>query len=326
MGLISVVNRHRLLAGVLAIVISGSSFWAWSAYASGRGPSAGGVGTAPGSSVNPTETSSPAGASTPAVNILFMGVDKRSADVGRSDAMILMSLNPNTRDVRLLDIPRDTRVEIPGHGTDKINAAYAYGGPALAKASVSQLLGVPVDYYVEIDLAGAAKLIDTLGGVDLTIDRPMDYDDTAQNLHIHLSPGPQHLDGEQALGFVRWRSDGLGDIGRISRQQQFIKAIAAQVMTPAVLPKIPSLLIEARKSVKTDVPLGLQVSLAMAGYRAYQNGLVTATLPGTPKYIDGISYWVPDQQAIADLRAEWSRTASTAGAGKPTGATATAGA
>ncbi|HEY3313905.1 MAG TPA: LCP family protein [Bacillota bacterium] len=220
-----------------------------------------------------------------------------------------MSLNPTLKDVRLLDIPRDTRAELPGHGVDKINAAYALGGAALAKASVSKLLGVPIDYYVKIDLTGAAKLIDILGGVDLTIDRPMDYDDPAQDLHIHLSPEPQHLDGEQAMGFVRWRSDGLGDIGRISRQQQFIKAIAAQVMTPAVLPRIPALIAKARKSVTTDIPLGLQVSMVMSGYNSYQNGLTTETLPGTAQYIDNLGYWVPDQGAIADLMAEWSNSA-----------------
>lgn len=315
MPLNRVTRRHRLVVAVLtALVVISAASLAWASavglvptpfgeWTSGAAPNAT-AGPGPSGQPSAGQPAPPTGPTKP-VNILLMGVDKRPYDIGRSDTMILMSLDPSHNELRLLDIPRDTRAEIPGHGIAKINSAYAWGGPVLAEASVSGLLGVPIDYYVEVDLSGAAKVIDTLGGVTIDVPRAMNYDDPTQDLHIHLKAGLQHLDGQQAIEFARWRSDGLGDIGRIGRQQDLIRALLSQVATPSVVPKIPALLVEARGAVRTDIPLSVQLSLAVSGYDSYRNGLVTETLPGTPKYIDKLSYWVPDQSATQALLAAW---------------------
>jgi LCP family protein required for cell wall assembly len=154
------------------------------------------------------------------VRILLIGADQRRGDVGRSDTLLLLSLNPRTHRLALLGLPRDLGVEVPGHGATKINHAYAYGGPALTRRTVEEFLHLKVDYHAVAFFEGFVAAVDALGGVTVDVPdveghgRGMNYDDHAGNLHIHLKPGTQHLNGRQALGFVRYRKSntpGLGD-------------------------------------------------------------------------------------------------------------------
>jgi LCP family protein required for cell wall assembly len=244
---------------------------------------------------------------TKTVNILVMGVDARPGDRGRSDTMVLVNLNPATKAIKMMSIPRDTLIELPKRGDQKINAAYAYGGMELAKETVSELVGMPVQYGVVMNLEGFAEIIDLVGGVTVDVEQKMVYDDPAQNLHIRLSKGVQHMDGQHALWYMRWRSDGKGDIGRISRQQKLFAALADQVLTPAILPRVPALVAKVNKIITTDVPLTMQVKLALSGYTAIKAGMPTvATVPGAAKMIDGISYWVPDTSALHQMLQTWS--------------------
>lgn len=238
-------------------------------------------------------------------NILVMGIDERPGDYGRSDTMMLVSIDPDHSRINLLSIPRDTLVTLPGHGQQKINAAYAYGGPSLAKQTVAELTGLPVDYYIKVNLRGFVKLVDLVGGVDINVPEKMDYEDPTQGLSIHLKPGMQHLDGQTALGYVRFRGDPRADLGRIERQQGFLRALAAQVLKPSILPKLPALIAQARSMVATDIPTAEQVSLAVSAYRYYGNGVEMATVPGTPRYIDGISYYVPDLDQLRQQLSSW---------------------
>lgn len=238
-------------------------------------------------------------------NILVMGIDERPGDHGRSDTMMLVCIDPDRARVNLLSIPRDTLVTLPGHGQQKINAAYAYGGPSLAKQTVAELTGLPVDYYIKVNLRGFVKLVDLVGGVDINVPEKMDYEDPTQGLSIHLRPGMQHLDGETALGYVRFRGDPRADLGRIERQQGFLRALAGQVLKPSILPKLPALIAQARSMVATDIPAAEQVSLAVSAYRSSNNGVEMATVPGTPKYIDGISYYVPDLDKLRQQLSAW---------------------
>jgi hypothetical protein len=145
-----------------------------------------------------------------------------------------------------------------------------------------------------------------VGGVTIDVEQKMVYDDPAQNLHIRLSKGVQHMDGQHALWYMRWRSDGKGDIGRISRQQKLFAALADQVLTPAILPRVPALVAKVNKIVTTDVPLTMQVKLALSGYTAIKAGMPTVeTVPGVAKMIDGISYWVPDTSALHQMLQTW---------------------
>ena len=158
---------------------------------------------------------------------------RTSTASGRTDTIMLVGFNPRTGDAGVLSIPRDTRVEIPGRpGFHRINVAYALGGPRLLMRTVEELLGVDVHHYVTINFSGFERFIDALGGVEVEIQRPMRYDDFAQGLHIDLPAGRQVLNGRQALHYVRYRADGLGDVslvdparevydGRVRRQLEF---------------------------------------------------------------------------------------------------------
>lgn len=238
------------------------------------------------------------------VNVLVLGVDERSDDIGRSDTMMVFTVDTKTNEVSLLSVPRDTRVKIPGHGWDKINHAYALGGHKLARQSVESLLGIPMDYYITVNFAGFYKIIDAVGGVTINVEKRMYYEDPYDNLVINLRPGEQRMDGKTAIQYVRYR-DEEGDIGRISRQQKFIKAMFTEIMSPSVLPRIPSIIREVSNAVKTDMPTSEMIKLANLLHDAYKNGLKTYMVPGKPAYIAETSYWIPD---IAALRAHIAQT------------------
>lgn len=173
------------------------------------------------------------------MHLVLIGADERKGDVGRSDTLMVMWLNPELKRAAIMSIPRDLKVAIPNHGTTKINAAFAYGGAPLTTATVEQLLGIRSDGYLKVNFAGFCKAVDTLGGVDLMVPdvegeaRGMNYDDNWGNLHVHLTPGVHHLNGYEAMGYCRYRKSNIhglgdGDGGRAARQQQFIKAIVEQ--------------------------------------------------------------------------------------------------
>ncbi|MCU0537863.1 MAG: LCP family protein, partial [Hydrococcus sp. Prado102] len=137
---------------------------------------------------------------------------------GLSDTMLLLRFDPQKETVTVLSIPRDTQAEIEGHGIRKVNEANYYGGPALAAESISKLLGgVPIDRYVRVNIQGVEKLIDALGGVTVYVPKDMKYQDDSQHLYINLKEGEQHLDGNKAIQFLRFRYDEFGDISRVQR-------------------------------------------------------------------------------------------------------------
>ncbi len=233
------------------------------------------------------------------VNILVMGVDERSDDVGRSDTIMVVTVDTSTKQVSLLSIPRDTRVKIPGLGWDKINHAFANGGHKLSMKAVEDLLGIPMDYYVLINFAAFNKIVDAVGGVTIDVEKRMYYEDPYDNLIIDLDPGEQKLDGRTAIKYVRYR-DEEGDIGRIARQQKFIKAMLNEVASPFILPRVPSIIREVNAAVTTDMTTSDMLKLAKLLNDASKTGLKAAMVPGKPAYIDDISYWLPD---ITELRA-----------------------
>ncbi|MFQ5811385.1 MAG: LCP family protein, partial [Armatimonadota bacterium] len=136
------------------------------------------------------------------VRMLILGVDKRKDDAGRSDTLMLATLNPTTKQGVVLSFPRDMWVQIPGHGHDKICHAYNRGGVELSRDTLEQLLGVQIDHYARLDFAGFKDIVDRLGGVDIDVEKRMHYEDRRGNLYIHLDPGLQHLNGERAMGYV----------------------------------------------------------------------------------------------------------------------------
>ncbi len=249
------------------------------------------------------------------VNILVLGVKVLTTDVdevppelqnvgyhalvnsfdGLSDAMLLIRFNPQTGQLVVLSLPRDTRTYVQGRLT-KLNEANAHGGPALAAESVSDLLGgVAIDRYVRINVQGVEKLIDALGGVTVTVPQDMKYQDDSQHLYINLKAGEQKLNGNQSLQFLRFRYDANGDIGRIQRQQTFMRALAEQTINPATIARLPKILSVIQSNVDTN--LSVEELLALLGYASQVNrsNVQMLMLPGnfsSPTEYN-VSYWLP---------------------------------
>ena len=238
--------------------------------------------------------------------IMIMGVDERADDVGRSDTLMIATLDPIKDTASLLSIPRDTRVGISGYGYDKINAAYAYGGEKLTQETVEDFLGLDIDHYIIINTHAFVKIIDAIGGIDVYVDKRMYYEDPWDDdggLIIDLQPGLQHMDGKTAVTYVRYR-DEEGDIGRIKRQQTFMKACVDQVTSPSIIPKLPSVIAEIASSIKTDLSIRQLLEFAGTLKQAQKNQMTAEMVPGRPMYIDDISYWIPDVGSIRESVAE----------------------
>jgi len=233
----------------------------------------------------------------PGINVLMMGVDERSDETSlRTDTMILANINNKENRVALLSIPRDTKVEIAGHGTEKINAANIYGGPELAMQKVSELTGVEVDYYVTTNFNGFKDIVDALGGVTIDVEKPMNYTERAYGgaYDIHLAQGVQELNGNQALMYARFRHDALGDITRTQRQLKLLKAIGSETMQASSITKLPKLVPQVYKNVDTNLGLSEMVALAKAAKNLENVQIVTQTMPGWFLDEHGASYWYVD--------------------------------
>jgi LCP family protein required for cell wall assembly len=207
----------------------------------------------------------------------------------RTDTIILVHVSPRNRKAVMVSIPRDLKVDIPGHGTDKINAAYAIGGPALLVKTVEHNLGVPINHYAEIDFAGFLKVVDAVGGVRLCNQTGHRLDDNFANLH--MAPGCHDMNGVQALAFVRARHID-SDFGRIGRQQQFLRAVMQKVSSAGNLINLPKMVRIAHiisDHMKTDNTLrtSTAISLARRIGRLDGNSVDMRVYPSGP---DGPSY------------------------------------
>ncbi len=259
------------------------------------------------------------------VNILVLGVKVLTSDLddnpyedlgyhalvnsfeGLSDSMLLLRFDPESDELTILSIPRDTKTLVPGHGITKINAANYHGGPALAAESVSNLLnGVEVDRYIRINVQGIEKLIDALGGVDIFVPQDMKYTDESQHLYIDLKQGQQHLDGEEAVEFLRFRYDSYGDIGRVQRQQSLIRALKEQALSPKTILRFPEVLSVIRSHLDTNLTTNELVALAAFAGQKSRSDFKLLMVPGdfnTPEEGE-LSYWIPHHQKIRELTAQ----------------------
>ncbi|MBE9168843.1 LCP family protein [Pleurocapsales cyanobacterium LEGE 06147] len=256
------------------------------------------------------------------VNILVLGIKVLTSDLdlppeedlgyhalvnsfeGLSDTMLLLRFDPKQEKLTVLSIPRDTRVSLPGYGVQKINIANDFGGPALTAEAVSELLnGVNIDRYVRVNVQGIEKLIDALGGVTVYVPRDMKYTDHSQHLYINLKQGKQHLDGEKAAQFLRFRYDAFGDIGRVQRQQMLMRAVVEQTLQPSTLVKIPKILSVVQSHLDTNLTLKELMALAGFGAKLQRADVQMLMLPGEFNG-DGrteISYWLPNRDRIEKL-------------------------
>lgn len=229
-------------------------------------------------------------------NILVLGVD--SAFGHRSDTIMLLHINPGKKAASIVSIPRDTIAELPRRGLDKINHAYAYGGIDYACKTVENFLQISIPYYVTVDLSGIQKLIDEIGGVTIDVEKRMYYVDYAGDLHIDLQPGTQKLNGKQLMGYLRFRHSD-GDFARINRQQNFLKAMASELMSRDNLIRSPSLFLSLLSNVDTNLNSREILSLSLNLRSAFELGQVyMTTIPGTDLMLDGIYYWQADRGGV----------------------------
>jgi len=227
---------------------------------------------------------------------------------GLADTMFLLRFDPDNQKLVMLSIPRDTRTDVEGYGITKINAANTYGGPALTAKAVSHLLGgVEIDRYVRINVQGVEKLIDALGGVTIYIPRDMKYRDDSQHFYVNLKAGEQHLNGTQALQFLRFRYGELGDIGRVRRQQLFIKAMLHQALSPSTLLRLPQLFSVIQDNLDTNLSNEELISLANFAAHVERSQVQMLMVPGrfSTRQEYRASYWLPDQDQIHVLMAQY---------------------
>jgi len=233
-------------------------------------------------------------------NILALGIDDKG--MKRSDTIIVAHIEPRTQRIGVISIPRDTRVEVPGVGFTKINHAYAYGEEGLTKRTVEAFLGITIDHTIKVYVKGVEDLIDKLGGVKINVEKKMYYIDRNGGLYVDLKPGPQVLNGKQAIGYLRFRHDAEGDIGRVRRQQDFLTVVASQVMNTGKFWDIPRVINELSSNVVTDLTSREIVSLALHGAKSLREKKVeSATVPGGGVMVGGISYWQPDMYTTKKL-------------------------
>ena len=238
-------------------------------------------------------------------NIMLMGVDERKDDVGRSDTLMVMSLDSNKGKVSLLSIPRDTRVKIKRHGYDKINAAYAYGGEKLSQNTIESFLGINIDNYVIVNTDSFVKVVDAIGGIDINVEKRMYYEDPWDDnggLVIDLKPGFQHMDGKTAVTYVRYR-DEEGDAGRVRRQQNFMRACLDKLSSPSTIMNLPEIFREVNNIMHTDLSIGQMLAIAKTLKDVDENrdNLKTGIVPGRWLYIDGVSYLVPSIERLEEV-------------------------
>lgn len=263
------------------------------------------------------------------VNILLLGIKTNISDLknstgkerkktgydaevdsleGLSDTIMLLRFDPLTKKTTVLGIPRDTKIERTGHGTEKINAVDRESGTAAAAKEVSKVLGgVAIDRYIRVNQLGVTKLVDELGGVTVTVPKDIKYQDDSQHFYINLKAGRQHLNGEKLLGLLRYRNDANGDIGRIQRQQMVFRALAEQTLNPMTIARIPQLFTVIQSHVDTN--LTVEELLALGGF-SMQNGkskmqslMMPGDYNGDGKH--GTSYWLPNERGIQNMMARY---------------------
>ena len=231
-------------------------------------------------------------------NILVFGTDSTNYSQ-RSDSIMLVHVDPIRNRTGVISIPRDTRVQIPDVGISKINHAYARGGTTLLQQTVSNFLNIPIHHHIHVDSTQLAALIDRIGGIELTVDTDLSYSDLAGGLEINIQQGPQVLMGHDAVSYLRFRQDAKGDIGRIERQQAFVRAAIRQFLKPAQLLRVPSLMGQLGDAIQTDLSLSRMTSLALHFLNlAKTKDIETAVIPGAVVLVNGVSYWRPDFAAI----------------------------
>lgn len=238
-------------------------------------------------------------------NVLVLGLDDAvnmdNDEEKRADAILLISMENATGKVRILNIPRDTWVEMPQNkGETRLSNVYAVGGAPLMVRTINQMFDISIHQYVVIDLATFGRIVDAVGGIDLYVEQNMDYDDPEAELSIHMRQGYRHLDGKGAEYYLRYRSDDLGDLGRTQRQQKFVKAFYAKLLRVDTLPKIPAIADIIKQNVTTSAELFDSVHIGNVIRKLSIEPPRTIMLPGDFSRNDD-TVWIMDRAATDEI-------------------------
>ena len=232
-------------------------------------------------------------------NILILGVDEGASEeeaYGRNaDTIFVLSFDNETGKSRLISIPRDTWIDLNNSNSSRIGNMFQFGGASMMVRQVSALLGIPIHQYIIINMNTFADLIDVLGGLDIYVEEDMDYDDPESGLSIHLKQGYQHLDGDAAQKYLRFKGEKLGDVGRVQRQHKFIKALYEKVLQFETIPKLPAIADIFRNRLTTSAEIFDSAHLANVLRHMSSDPPTTTMLPGS---VDENGLWIPDAEAI----------------------------
>lgn len=226
-------------------------------------------------------------------SVLMLGVDQTEGDKGRSDTIIVLTVNPNNNSVKMLSIPRDTRTEIIGKGKeDKINHAYAFGGVEMAMNTVENFLDIPIDYYMQVNMEGFKDIVDAVGGVTVQNNLDFSYD------KVHFAKGQLDLNGTEALAYARMRKeDPRGDFGRQERQRQVIQAVMKEGASFSTLTNYGNIFDALGKNVKTNLTFDQMVDI-QKNYKSAAGNVAQIEIQEKGTKIDGIYYGLvsPEEQ------------------------------
>ena len=240
-------------------------------------------------------------------NILLLGVDSNGEGTDpwegtRTDTIILLNVDPRTKSLNALSIPRDSKVFLPDdHGVQKINAAHAIGGIGMTIRTIEETLGVKIDRYIMVHDEAVKEIVDALGGVDIYVEKNMHYNDYSGKLFINLKKGPNHLSGKEVIGYLRFRHDPMGDIGRTQRQQWFLRGMMEALKKPETITKLPEIINVASKYIKTNMSFYELSQYAGFAKHLDMDKMEIAMLPGAPNKKGYISYWILDPEKTQEV-------------------------
>ncbi|MDM5313224.1 LytR family transcriptional regulator [Peribacillus frigoritolerans] len=232
-------------------------------------------------------------------SMLMLGVDERDGDKGRSDTMIVLTVNPQKKSVKMLSIPRDTRTEIVGHRTqDKINHAFAFGGAKMSMDTVENFLDIPIDYYMKINMEGFKDIVDAVGGV--TVQNDLDFTSDG----IHFAKGTHTLNGKEALAYSRMRHDDpSGDFGRQSRQRAIIEAVIKEGASLSSLTKYDEVFAALGNNIQTNLTFDDMMDI-QKNYRDASKSITQSSINGNGTKIDGIYYYIVSDEEKEKVQSE----------------------
>jgi LCP family protein required for cell wall assembly len=247
-----------------------------------------------------------------ALSVLILGVDslipgKLAGWNGRSDSIVVLYVNPHTKVVSVISVPRDTYTDLKKLKTHKINAANQVGGYKLTKKAVTKLLGLEIDHVVVFSIKAVIDLIDAMGDIKIYVPQKMSYHDHSANLHIEIEPGLQVMNGKQLMNFLRYRSKLDGDIGRIQRQHIFFRAAVKQLSKPQTAFRMPTMLLKANKTFISDMSFKEMFELGILLRSLLINkddktkakwGFKSYIVPGD---FGEKGYWLPNQEKIKEM-------------------------